>query len=134
MDRGSRTPIKSLVDAYLTSLAEWRRARYQDDLRDRRNLQSADAIEEFRLFINTLPDEDARLSELERHWRRGESIEVGQQAAYEIGRFRFFTTETSLDAFLDQVIDLARADADELGHFGGRQVEGDEGISKLWES
>ncbi|MDQ2682206.1 MAG: hypothetical protein M3Y37_01630, partial [Chloroflexota bacterium] len=89
--------FKHLVADYLTGLSEWRRARFQDDLRDRRNLQSADAIEEFSRFVAGLEDDDERLVELERLWRRGHELEVGQQAAYEIGRFRFFSTETTLE-------------------------------------
>lgn len=132
MDKQPGSRFQELVADYLTGLADWRRARFQDDLRDRRNLQSAEAIEELRDFIVALPSDDLRLTELNRLWRRGESVEVGQQAAYEIGRFRFFSPETTLDSFLDQIVDLARADANEHGRFGGKQVPGDDGISKLW--
>lgn len=100
--------------------------RFQDDLRDPRNLRSADGIEELAALIRSLPKSDPRLKELDRLWRRGEHIEVGQQSAYEIGRFRFFIPETELDAFVDEMVDLARADANERGQFGGKQVPGDE--------
>ena len=126
MERRHVTPIQTLIVEYLTQLAAWRRMRYQDDLRDARNLRSADAIEELGRYIAALPDSDARIKELDRLWRRGEQIEVGQQAAYEIGRFRFFVPETELDAFVDQMVDLARADANEHGRFGGPQVPGDD--------
>lgn len=125
MDRRHIVPIQTLIAEYLTQIADWRRMRYQDDLRDARNLVSAEAIEELREYIRALPDDDARLIELDRLWRRGEQVEVRQQAAYEIGRFRFFTPETELDAFVDEIVDLARADANEHGQFGGKQVPGD---------
>ena len=99
--------------------------RYQDDLRDTRNLRSAEGIEALAAYIRALADNDARMTELNRLWRRGEQVEVGQQAAYEIGRFRFFLPETELDAFLDEVVDLARSDANEHGQFGGQQAPGD---------
>lgn len=126
MEKRHTTPIQVLIMEYLIQLADWRRMRYQDDLRDARNLQSAEGIEELSRFIRALPDEDERIIELDRLWRRGEHIEVGQQAAYEIGRFRFFVADTELDAFVDQMVDLARADANEFGEFGGKQVPGDE--------
>lgn len=133
MDKLVDRTFRRLVADYLTGLADWRRARYQDDLRDQRNLHSAAAIGEFAGYLAGLPDADPRLNELERLWLRGQEIEVGQQAAYEIGRFRFFSMETTLDAFLDQVVALARADRNEHGRFGGKQVPGDDGIEKLWD-
>lgn len=126
MNNAHRTSIQILIAEYLTQIAAWRRLRYQDDLRDARNLRSADAIDELGRHILALPDDDPRIFELERLWRQGEQIEVGQQAAYEIGRFRFFVAETELEAFVDQMVDLARSDANERGSFGGRQVPGDE--------
>jgi hypothetical protein len=126
METRHGTPIQTLIAEYLTQLADWRRMRFQDDLRDPRNLRSADGIEALATHIRSLPKGDGRVKELDRLWRRGEHIEVGQQAAYEIGRFRFFIPDTELDAFVDEVVDLARADANEHGRFGGKQVPGDE--------
>jgi hypothetical protein len=126
METRHSTPIQTLIAEYLTQIAAWRRQRFQDDLRDPRNLRSADAIEEFSAYIQALPGDDPRIVELNRLWRRGEQIEVGQQAAYEIGRYRFFTDEGDLDPFLHQIIELAVADAGERGRFGGIQVPGDE--------
>jgi hypothetical protein len=126
MSQRHTTTIQVLIAEYLTQIAAWRRGRYQDDLRDARNLRSAEAIEELGRYVRGLADDDERVVELDRLWRQGEHIEVGQQAAYEIGRFRFFVPETELDAFIDQMVDLAREDANEYGRFGGRQVPGDE--------
>ena len=126
MNNRHTTKIQVLIAEYLTQIADWRRRRYQDDLRDERNLRSAEGIEELGRYVRGLADDDERIVDLERLWRQGEQIEVGQQAAYEIGRFRFFVPETELDAFVDQMTDLARADANERGRFGGPQVPGDE--------
>lgn len=126
MEKRHTTTIQVLIAEYLIQIANWRRSRYQDDLRDDRNLRSAEAIEELGQFVRGLPDDDERVVQLDRLWRRGEQIEVGQQAAYEIGRFRFFAPETELNAFVDQIVDLARADANEHGQFGGKQVPGDD--------
>ena len=125
MEKRGTIRIQTLIAEYLTQLADWRRMRYQDDLRDTRNLRSAEGIEAPAAYIRALPENDARMTELNRLWRRGEHVEVGQQAAYEIGRFRFFLPETELDAFLDEVVDLARSDANEHGQFGGAQAPGD---------
>jgi hypothetical protein len=111
---------------YLRMVADWRRARYQDDLRDRRNLQSASALDQLADHVLTLSDDDDRLRELQRLAVEGDQFVPGQQTAYEIGRFHFFSTEVGFDAFLDWVVELARADANEHGQFGGPQVPGDE--------
>lgn len=126
MEKLHLVSIQTLIADYLILLANWRRQRYEDDLRDRRNLVSADGITELAAYVKSLPDDDAAVMELDRLWRVGEQIEVGQQAAYEIGRFRFFVSDTEVDAFVDQMVDLAMADANERGNFGGRQVPGDE--------
>jgi methylmalonyl-CoA mutase cobalamin-binding subunit len=115
----------SLAD-HLRSVASWRRSRYQDDLRDPRNLVSAAGLEDFADWVVTLPADDPRLTALARYAAVGTSFTPGQQALYEIGRFRFFQPETEFDAFLDQLVQLAEADHNENGRFGGRQVPGDE--------
>lgn len=119
-------PFATVLAEYLTSLAAWRRARYDDDLRDRRNLAAADAIDELRAHIQALPADDPRLVELERTMMPSGYLQPGQQTALEISRLRFFTPETELDAFLTHVVDIAQADFNERGQFGGPQVPGDE--------
>ena len=110
---------------YARSVAEWRRRRYDDDLRDRRNLRSAAALEEFAAFVEALPPDDERLVRLGQLCVRGELFEPTQQLAYELGRFRFYTEEATLDGFLTQLVELAEADAREHGQFGGPQAPGD---------
>ena len=126
MDERATTPFQTLFAEYLTGLADWRRSRYQDDLRDPRNLVSADGIDALASHVRTLANDDARVAELDRLMRVGEQLEVGQKASYEIGRFRFFAPETELDAFVDLIVDLARFDRNERGHFGGRMAPGDD--------
>jgi hypothetical protein len=116
----------ALIGEYLRSIATWRRQRYQDDLHDARNLRCAAALEELAEYIATLPPSDERLHQLKRLAVEGELFVPGQQTAYEIGRFRFFSEEATLDGFLDRMVELAMADRNEHGQFGGRQVEGDE--------
>ena len=111
---------------YARSVAEWRRRRYDDDLRDRRNLRSADAIEEFASVVESLPADDVRLVRLGQLCLRGEAFEPTQQVAYELGRFRFYTEEATIDGFLTHLVELAEVDAGERGRFGGPQVPGDE--------
>jgi hypothetical protein len=123
---GHSLPFQSLFAEYLTGLADWRRSRYQDDLRDPRNLVSADGIQELAAHFRSLPDDDARVVELNRLMRVGEQLEVGQRTSYEVGRFRFFTPETELDQYVDQIVELARFDRNERGHFGGKMAPGDD--------
>lgn len=116
----------AVIGEYLRSIATWRRQRYQDDLRDPRNLRSASALEELADYIASLPPTEERLNELKRLAIEGEAFVPGQQTSYEIGRFRFFSEEATLDGFLDQMVELAKADRNEHGRFGGQQVPGDE--------
>jgi hypothetical protein len=118
--------INQMMADYLRSVAAWRRQRYQDDLRDVRNLRSAAALEELAEHILSLPPDDERLRQLPRLAVEGDAFVPGQQTAYEIGRFRFFSEEAGLDAFVDRILELAIADRGEQGRFGGPQVPGDE--------
>ncbi len=120
------TPIRRALAEYLRSVAAWRRARYDDDLRDRRNLQSAAALEAFASYVESMPDEDARLTRLAELGLSGEWFEAGQQTAYEVGRFHFHATDATFDGFLDRMVELAEQDRREMGHFGGRQAPGDD--------
>jgi hypothetical protein len=117
--------INQMMAEYLRSVATWRRQRYQDDLRDARNLRSATALDELAAHVLALPPEDARLQRLHGLAVQGEAFVPGQQTAYEIGRFRFFSDEAGLDAFVDRIVELAAADRGEQGRFGGPQVPGD---------
>lgn len=116
---------KRAFGEYIRSVAEWRRRRYDDDLRDRRNLRSADALDAFAAFVESLPETDARLTRLGQLAIHGETFEPSQQVAYELGRFRFFSEEATFDGFLTQLVELAEADHRERGQFGGPQVPGD---------
>lgn len=118
--------IGRVLAEYARSLAEWRRSRYQDDLRDRRNLQSADGLEAFAAFVAGLPDGDPRLLRLTELSLRGDAFDPGQRTAYELGRFRFYVPDATLDGMLDQLVVLAEADHREQGRFGGPQVAGDD--------
>jgi hypothetical protein len=118
--------LRRSLAQHLRSVADWRRSRYQDDLRDPRNLVSAAGLDELASWVMALPDDDPRLETLAKYASTGETFTPGQQALYEIGRFRFFSPDTELDAFLDQLAQLAEADHNERGRFGGRQVPGDE--------
>ena len=115
----------SLAD-YFRSVANWRRTRYQDDLRDQRNLVSAAGLDELATWVAALPDNDPRIDRISRFASIGTSFTPGQQMLYEVGRFRFFTPDTSCDTFLEHLADLAEADHREHGRFGGRQAPGDE--------
>ncbi|MCA9859691.1 MAG: hypothetical protein KC438_08210 [Thermomicrobiales bacterium] len=118
--------LRQSIADHARSVAAWRRSRYQDDLRDPRNLVSADGLDAFAQWVVTLPDDDPRILALSRYASIGTSFTPGQQTLYELGRFRFFSPETEFDTFLDQLTSLAQADHVEHGQFGGKQVPGDE--------
>ena len=114
------------IAAYLGQVADWRRRKAEEYDRDRRNLRTAAALDELAEHVLALPEDDERLTTLERVAMEGEVFAPGQMTSYEIGRFRFFSDEPTLDAFLTNVVRLAEADRGEQGRFGGRQVAGDD--------
>jgi hypothetical protein len=110
---------------YLRDVAAWRRRRFQDDLRDARNLQSADALEQLASYVLQLPADNESLLRLAALTIEGGEFMPGQQTAYEIGRFRFYSQDATFDGFLAQLTELARSDRGEHGRFGGPQAPGD---------
>src|SRR3954470_17378082 len=115
----------SLADFCLATAA-WRRRKAEEYDRDPRNLRTAAALEELAAYVLELPVDDRRLAELQRLAGRDEDFAPDQRVLYEIGRLRFHHPEVGLDAFLDTLVDFARADRGEAGHFGGRLPEGDD--------
>jgi hypothetical protein len=113
------TRFRESIAEFCRSTADWRRRKAEEYDRDAR-------LEEFASYIVTLPTEDERLIELHRLTAEGDEFRPGQRVLYELGRFRFFHTETGLEPFLDTLVDLARADRNEHGRFGGRLPEGDD--------
>jgi hypothetical protein len=117
--------IRSFSD-YVRSLSDWRRSRFDDDLRDPRHLRSANGMLELAEYIAGLSHDDPRLDALNQLATAGDEFVPGQQTAYEIGRFRFHDGEASIDGFLSVLVGLAERDAGESGRFGGPQVPGDD--------
>ena len=118
--------VKEAIGSYLGQVADWRRRKAEEFDRDLRNLRTARALDDLADFVLNLAEDDPRLIDLERLAMEGELFSPGQMTAYEIGRFRFFSEEPSLDAFLTRLVELAMTDRGEQGRFGGRQVPGDE--------
>ena len=120
------TDLRGSMAAYIRQLSDWRRSRYNDDLRDSRNLRSADALLDFAAYIRDLPIDDPRMAALARLASDGEMFTPGQQTAYELGRFHFHDESMTFDGFLTLLVELAERDAGESGKFGGPQVPGDD--------
>lgn len=118
--------LRDSMAEYVRGLSEWRRLRYNDDLRDPRHLRSADALLELAAYIDNLPIDDPRLFSLAHLAGIGEEFVPGQQTAYEIGRYHFHDESLTPDGFLTTLVALAERDAGEVGRFGGRQAQGDD--------
>jgi hypothetical protein len=116
---------RSIAD-YARSVAEWRRARFDDPHRDPRNLRSAAGLEELAAFVLDLPEDDPHVATLRQHASSNDEFRPGQQVTWEIARFRFYHAFGSCDAFLRHLAELAERDATEHGRFGGRMAEGDD--------
>lgn len=121
-----RAGFQAALLSYLAEIAAWRRQRAQELDRDPRNLRTAAALDELADYVASLPETDERLVRLASLTMRGERFEPGQQLHYEIGRFRFHHPEATVEGFLETMVSLAEADANEHGQFGGPQVPGDE--------
>lgn len=122
---------QSMVE-YLLQVAAWRRRRAEEYDRDARNLVAAAGLEELAEYIANLPDDDERLAILNEVAVTQDEFTPGQQASYELGRFRFHYAETTLDGFLNNIVELAIADSKERGRFAGRLPEGDDPWSPEW--
>ncbi len=125
MDNGTQAAIGER----LMAIAGWRRERFRLGTmadQDPRNLRSATGIDELAAYIRSLPPDDPRLTELRRLAFSGDQFDPGAGLLIELGRFRFHDPNVTLDGFVDQMVALARFDANERGHFGGPQVPGDE--------
>jgi hypothetical protein len=112
--------------AFCDSTAQWRRRKAEEYDRDERNLRTANALQELGAFVVSLPPDDQRLRDLQRLAGTGEDFTPDQRVLYELGRFRFFQPDASIDAFLTQLVALAEADRGEAGRFGGNLPEGDD--------
>ena len=121
-------PARAAIVEYLYRIAAWRRAKADEYDRDPRNIRSADAIEDFARFIESLPEDEPRIVRLGQLGMQGDMFYPGQQSSYEIGRYRFFDDAGPVhhDAFLSAVVELAEKDAGEHGRFGGTLPPGDD--------
>ncbi len=111
---------------FCLATAAWRRRKAEEYDRDQRNVRTAGALEDLADYVRKLPADDLRLVELQRLTGQGDDFAPDQRVLYEIGRFRFHHPEVGLDPFLDTLVELARADRGEAGHFGGRLPVGDD--------
>lgn len=115
---------RSIVD-HLRTVVEWRRARMDEPFADRRNLQSAEGLEQLIEAVWALRDDDPRLQRLVELTFSGERFEPGQQLTWDIPRFHFHQTLSSPDTYITHMVELAEADAREQGEFGGPQIADD---------
>ncbi len=118
--------FRASMAAYVREISAWRRAKYDDDLRDPRHLRSADALLKLADHIEQLPLDDPELGQLDVLAAHGEMFVPGQQTAYEIGRYHFHDDSLTHEGFLSVLVAVAERDAGEQGRFGGRQVPGDD--------
>jgi hypothetical protein len=112
--------------AFCDATVQWRRRKAEEYDRDERNLRTANALQEFGVFVLSLPPDDQRLRDLQRLAGTGEDFTPDQRVLYELGRFRFHQPDASMDGFLTQLVVLAEADRGEAGRFGGLLPEGDD--------
>lgn len=109
----------------LRAVAQWRRDKMQEFDPDPRNLRSAAGLEELADFWLSLSDDDDRVAELTSLTFLGQMFRPGQRTEWEIPRFRFYHEESTIEGFLNRLLELARQDAAETDPIGLPMVEGD---------
>ena len=115
----------------IESIAVWRRERGEQDQFGfnpevaTRHQRSSEGLDELARFVADLDENDPRLAQLIQLAFYGSHFDPGATLLTELGRFRFHDPETSVDAFLTEMVAFAETDASEARELGGKQVEGD---------
>lgn len=129
---------KRAVEERILAIAEWRREREMQDMLGlgpeaaMRSRRSASGLSELAAAVAALPDDDERLESLERVAFSGEVFSPGATLLEELGRFRFHDAEQDIDAFIGQMVSFAERDVEEMGLWGGPQIEGDNPWRANW--
>lgn len=113
------------IAEHLRSVAQWRRDRMQEFDPDPRNLRSAAGLDKLADFWLALSEDDERVVALTRLTFLGQMFRPGQRTEWEIPRFCFYHEESSLEGFLNRLVELAEQDAAETDPIGLPMVEGD---------
>lgn len=129
---------KRAIEERIRAIADWRREREMQDMlglgpeQAMRSRRSADGLVELADLVASLPDDDTRISELERLAFSGEMFVPGATLLEELGRFRFHDPEKDLESFLTNLTEFAQRDVDEMGLWGGPQIAGDNPWGANW--
>lgn len=122
---------KRAIEDRIRAIADWRREREMQDMlglgpeASQRSRRSAEGLVELADVVANLPDDDARIEQLERLAFSGEMFTPGATVLEEIGRFRFHDPEQEIEAFISQLVEYAQRDLEEMGLWGGPQAAGD---------
>lgn len=133
----SATGQRALIER-IRGIAEWRREREFQDMMGlgpeaaQRSRHSADGLEQLADAIGDLPEDEARIVELERLAFSGGSFMPGATLLAELGRFRFHEPEQDIDAFISNMVSFATRDVEEMGLWGGPQIAGDNPWGANW--
>ena len=131
--RGQRAVVERI-----RAIAEWRRERELQDMLGLgpeaalRSRHSADGLVQLADALANLPEDDARMADLERLAFSGETFMPGATLLAELGRFRFHEPEQEIDAFISNMVSFAERDVEEMGLWGGPQIAGDNPWGANW--
>lgn len=129
---------KRAVEERIRAIADWRRERELQDMLGlgpdvaRRSRRSADGLVALADAVAALPDDDLRITELERLAFSGDMFVPGATLLEELGRFRFHDADHEIESFLTSMISFAQRDLDEMGLWGGPQLAGDNPWGADW--
>ncbi len=129
---------KRAIVERIQAIAEWRRERELQDMLGlgpeaaQRSRRSASGLEELALYVASLSDDDEHILALERAAFSGEVFTPGATLLTELGRFRFHDAEQEIESFVAAMVHFAERDVEEMGLWGGAQVEGDNPWRANW--
>ncbi|MCO5215455.1 MAG: hypothetical protein M9953_01355 [Thermomicrobiales bacterium] len=129
---------KRAIVERIQAIAEWRRERELQDMLGlgpeaaQRSRRSADGLRELADVMAALADDDERIVALERLAFSGEVFSPGAMLLTELGRFRFHDAEQEIESFVAAMVSFAERDVEEMGLWGGAQVEGDNPWRANW--
>ncbi len=133
----SATGKRAIIER-IEAIAIWRRERELQDMLGlgpdaaMRSRRSAAGLDELGIHIASLADDDPRIVALERVAFSGSTFSPGATLLTELGRFRFHDPDQEIGAFVDFMVVCAERDQEEMGLWGGPQIDGDNPWRANW--
>lgn len=107
--------FSKIIADYLDSVAVWRQRRSLDEPFEQRHKRAVKVLDRLVAYVRALPNDDVRIQTIGRTTLDGEVIVPGPILANAVARFGFFEDESSEDALVQRMAELAVEDAGQAG-------------------